>query len=268
MSAILGRYSDNIVNGSTVSGTTPVSGYSLSTVLINLPSARVRFTSTSITVTFTLTSSQEGAVFILPMHNITPSTTGVATLTNSAGLSYALTTGALMKNGLPAPIVADFSASANRTSGVWNLVVAGNAANVQLGGAIGIYGPKRTFSGLQSGDLNWQYTEDEETGVDIAENEYLTEYVQDYETSRRIVEFSGLGTVAQVQAFVDWFQANHGKALPSLFWPDPPYTGHTGDSVRAYFGRWISGYQLSTITGLKRKASIKFRELSRGKPIL
>ena len=124
---------DNILAGSTVSGTAPSSTYSLATLLTMQPAARVRWGSPTVSVTFTLDAPARGDVFVLPVSNLEESIDGaspesVAVLTNGAGLSVALTIPALQGNGLPGTVCVDLTdAEPNatiRTSAVWTLTIA------------------------------------------------------------------------------------------------------------------------------------------------
>lgn len=261
MPATFSRYGDNILTGSTVSGATPATGYTAANLLSTSPLTRVRYSSTTVTITFTLGSSLTGAILVIPIHNLTPGSSSVLTLTNGAGLSQAIPVPALMANGLPPVLAYDFSALANRTSTVWNLVISGNANTVQIGGGVSIFSTVRTFAGVAGGNVNWQFNETEHHFFADATNEYGSVYTQDYQTHQRSCDISAIGLQSQLTAVQDWYRANHGGALPSLFWPDPT------DSSGAYYGRFGSDYTTSTVTSKYKKWSAKFIELPRGKAI-
>lgn len=261
--ALYTRYSDNILTGAAVSaGASPMTGYTLTDLLrAQYPDLRVRFSTNTVTITFTVASAT-GAILLIPWHNLTPGSSSVLTLTNSAGLSQAITIPALMANGLPHPVAYNFSALANRTSTVWNLVISGNATNVQLGAGIAVYSTVRDFSSFAGGNINASFVERELHFQDEVSNEYGTNYVQDYGTHKRIVEFGAIGTFANVQDIVDWFRANHGRSYPSLLWPDPNNTTGTGSPI---YGVWSKDFSVTRITPTRSSFRTTFEELSRGK---
>jgi hypothetical protein len=258
--AVYQRATDNILAGITPTATVaPSTSYSLSTLASMNPAARVKWSVTTVTITFTITSAQ-GDIFVLPMHNLDPGSS-VLTLTNGAGFSHALTIPAVQANGFPPTLVVDLTAlSGTRTSTTWNLVIAGNSVNVQLGGCVAIYGPKRTFlDAVIGGYFAPEFHERETAYISEVVNEYGTAYVHDYEAVTRQIEIliradspTGLGLIR------DWFRANHGRATGSLFWPDTSV-------VDAYVGRWQTTFDVQHTTAYYKPIPIVFDELSKGK---
>lgn len=255
---VFGGWGDDILQGSTPSGTAPSTSYSLATLLTGNPAARVRFGATTVSIVFTLTGSKEGAVIVLPMHNITPGSTTVAVLSNAAGLSVNLPVPVLGADGWPPTLAYDFSAQSNRTSNVWTLTITGNAANVILGGAIAIY-PKKTFTGLtDNGSVEWQVQQSKTRNMTETPNEYATPYVQDYGTISRKLTFSVTGVSSGIDGVQDWYDSNLGRVRPSLFWMDP------SDAKGALYGRFQKDFTRGYFTGNRERAQIEFDEWPKG----
>jgi hypothetical protein len=262
MAAYYNDYDDNILIGATISANaTPMTGYALTTLASIYPDARVRFSTTTVTITFTIASTI-GAILMIPWHNFTPGSGSVLTLTNGAGLSQAITIPALMANGLPHPIVYDFSALANRTSTTWNLVISGNATNVQVGAGISIYSAVKSFSSLASGNIEVDFTLKELHHQDEETNEYGTTYIQDYGTHQRTLEFSVVGSASQISSIVDLFRANHGRSRPSLLWPD---TTTTVGIIAPIYGRFQKELSITSIPNGWYRLRGVFQEMSRGR---
>ena len=256
--AIYARYADNILLGVTPTGTAPSTSYSLATLASLNPAARVKWGVKTVTITFTISSAQ-GDILVLPMHNLDPGAS-VLTLTNGAGFSQAITIPALQANGLPPTVVVDLTLLAGtRTSTVWNLVIINNSVNVTLGGCIAIYGPKRSLTGIAASDnFALEYHERETANVLETANEYGTPYLQDYETVNRQVDVVINGN-ASWSTIRDWFRSNHGRARPSLFWPDP-------NVVDGYFGRWQPTFDVDHRLPSYHPITLTFDEWPKGKP--
>lgn len=259
--AIYQRYTDYILGSATVSGTAPLTSYSLSTLTGLNPATRVRFGSGTVTVTFTLGSGARGDLFALPMHNLSGS---VLTLTNGAGLSQAITLATLPADSLPRTTIVDLTIGtpngATRTSTTWNLVIAGNAANVILGGAVWIGTTNRTLSRNFAIEPIRALTYQSDEVI----NPYGVAYAVDYETVLRSIrcEFAGASTQDRSD-LEDWYRTSHGRVRPSIFWPDPSVND-------AILGRWPETFEET----LNRRGSAahrvplaEFRELSKGKPV-
>lgn len=262
--SIYQKAGDNILASGVWTGTSPSTGYALSTLGLLNPSERVRWGATTVTATCTIASAQ-GDILCVPMHNLTPGSSAVLTLTNNNGFSLAIPIPALLSNGFPPTLVIDLTGAASagtRTATVWNLVIASNAANVVLGGAVAIYGPKRTFSSTVNSSFSWQYTERETGNMIETPNEYMTPYVQDYGTVSRSIDITVVGNASAITAFRDWYRSNHGRAIPSLFWPDTSV-------VDAYFGRWQKTLTLTPMQtlGPLRSIQISYDEWPKGKII-
>lgn len=256
---IYGLYTDNILLGAVITSTVaPSTGYGLVTLGTCNPAARVRFGVTSLTVTFTIASAL-GQVLVIPWHNFTPGSSTVLTLTNGAGFSHVIPIPALLANGMPGVIAVDLTAFAGTlTSTVWNLVIASNVANVQLGGAVAIY-TKRTFASLTAtNEFSFDFAETETQNIIETSNEYGTPYIQDYGTVNRSVQTSVAVKVAGRTAFLNFYRTNHGRGLPGLLWLDPSLT----DS--AYFGRWQKTITMRKITPTSWVITVIFDEWPRG----
>lgn len=256
-SPIYASWADNILLGAVITSTVaPSTGYALTTFASGNPSERVLFGVTTVTISFSI-SSKLGEILVIPMHNLTPGSTTVLTLTNAAGLSLAITIPALEGSGFPSTLIVDFSAQSNKTSNGWNLVIASNGVNVVLGGAIAIY-PKKSFSGVtQNNSVLWQVTTRETWNMVETPNEYATPYIQDYGTISKQVEVTAVAAAAGELTIVNWFRASHGRALPGLLWPDPA-------TVDAYYGRWQKTIERTPLTQNRKSIKIVFDEWPKG----
>lgn len=259
------RAGDNILYGGTWGGTAPSSGYAVSTLGFLNPAERVRYGSATVTPTCTIGGALQGDILCIPMHNLTPGSSAVLTLTNNNGFSHAIPVPALLSNGFPPTLVVDltgFASAGTRTATVWSFVIASNAANVVLGGAIAIYGPKRTFSETVTGSFSWQYTEKETGNMIETPNEYMTPYVQDYGTVSREIDILIVANSTGITSFRNWFRSNHGRVFPSLFWPDTSV-------VDGYFGRWQKTLTISPMQTMSalRSMQVSYEEWPKGKVI-
>lgn len=257
--SIFARYDDDILVGATIGGTTPSTSYALSTLGLGLPAARVRWPSTVATIDFTLGSSQRGDVLVIPTSNLDPGSSSVLTLTNGAGLSEAVPIAALQANGVPKTTIFDIEAAepnvATRTSATWHLLISGNSSNIQMGGAVSIYGAGRVLTpdflhGFQVQNLN---------AVDEQANEYLTRYRVNYRSVERSVGVTVRALASQVGAIRDWSDAAFGSGRPSLFWPDRA-------ELDAYYGTLDQAFSMKHVEGDIYDVPIVFRELSKGQP--
>jgi hypothetical protein len=261
-SAIFQRYTDNILLGVTPTATVaPSTSYSLATLATLNPAARVRWSVKTVTITFTISSAQ-GDILVIPMHNLDPGAS-VLTLTNGAGFSHAITIPAVQADGFPPTLVVDLTSFSSRTSTVWNLVIVSNSVNVTFGGCIAIYGPKRSFLGQAVGDnFAWGFHESETPNVLDVANEYGTPYVQDYGTvNRKIAVDLRASSPSGLTAIRDWFRANHGRARPSLFWPDPTST------TSGLFGRWSNTFDVLQQMETYKPISLTFDEWPKGQAL-
>ena len=259
--ALYGSYADDILAGVTPTGTAPSTTYSLATFQYGNPVNRIRWGTTTVTITWTLGSSKTGGVLIIPMHNFTPGSTTVVTLTNGAGLSKTCTIPALEANGLPPTLAVDFSLSGSLSSNVWNLVIVSNSANVIMGGAVSIY-PKKAFSSVTStGSVTWQATEEETGFYKETINEYGTPFVQDYATAGKTVTYTAVTDAAGAILVKEWFRGNHGRARCGFFWADPSVT------TEAYFGRWQNKISVTRVVPKKRAITITLDEWPKGQAI-
>lgn len=263
--AIFQRYDDDILRDAVWSGTSPSTSYSLATLGLKNPAARVRFGATSATVTATVLSAR-GDILVIPMHNLTPGSSAVLTITNGAGLSQAIPIPALQANSYPATLVVDLSLlvplAATRTSTVWNFVIAGNAANIILGGAILLYGGKTSFLGNAAGDnFQWAgYTERELHYASEVENEYGTRYIADRAAASRSVDVQIAANAAGLIEVRDWYRGCHGRGLPGFFWPDPTVAD-------GYFGLWQREFSVGHVYANYHPVQVTFDELAKGQTI-
>jgi hypothetical protein len=254
MATIYQTYADNILTGGTVSGATPATGYAASTLLTNRPAKRILYSSGTVTVTVTALASARGDIFCLPMHNLSGA---VLTLTNGAGLSQAITIPTARANGFPETLVADLSVlvpnATTRTSATWNLVISGNASNVILGGAIGIYTSRRETTALQTG-----ITETEAHQVIEHTNVYGVPMRYDLHAAVKSVSGTFIASNTERETIRGWFRAGHGVARPSLLWLD------TDDTTTALYGVWDGGLAVTREFRNQNTMPFRFDEVSKG----
>lgn len=255
MAAVYQSHRQNILVGGTVSGATPLTGYSAQRLLLNKPAARIRYGSGTVTVTITTTSAQ-GDIFCLPMHNLVGA---VLTLTNGNGLSVAVTPPTARVDGYPETLVVDLVAAqpnaSTRTSGTWNLVISGNPSNVILGGACAVYGPRTELAR----NFSWGFSEGERHEGIVHRNVYGIEHRYDLLAGQKFVDVTVQATDADRPLLKNFFRGNHGHVLPGLLWLDP-----TNDNTSGYFGTWQEEQHIvRTFTGVN-VVQMTFAELSKG----
>lgn len=260
---ILQAYDEEAFHLGVVTGTAPLTSYSLSTYLLGQPAARVRYGATSATITITLANPFQGDVFALPISNAS-----AIQLTNGAGLNVAIPVPTMTRSRVPKTAIADLTLlQANpttRTSTVWHAALSG-PANLIVGGAILLYGPVHRLIdpflapsavSIRRTPVNRQKT----SAVTESQNEYLTRYLQAHGTFETIVTLNHYErSPASVADFEDWFDASLGGGLPSLLWDDPSV-------VDAYYGTWNPMFEVRKLD-LLQEVTIEFHEFSKGKPV-
>lgn len=257
VTTIYAKGSDNILDGVTPTGTAPSSTYSLATLALMQPAARVRWGTGTVSLVFTLGASALGDILVIPAHNVDAGAT-VLVLSNGSGLSQAITVPADQANGLPSTIAIDLKAlvplDATRTSNVWTLTFTGNTANLTLGGAIAIFGPKRTLSP----NIRYEFSVAEVAGRLQTVNDHLTRYIVNMRTAE--VQVQAKTRTNSLSTVRDWFLANAAGTSPGLLWVS---------TLPAYFGIWSNTFDATNVIGKTDEydVSITFIELSKGKPI-
>lgn len=248
-----------ILDGAVVtSDVAPAASYSLDTLLSLRPSTRVRFEVDTVTITFTLDDPAEVDLFALPMSNLSGA---VLTLTNGSGLSRAITLAAVRRNGIPYTTIVDLSiatpSAVTRTSDVWNLEIAGNAADVILGGCVWLGSPLEALGH----NYSWGSRGRAKHGTTSIENDYLAEYVTNKRTFRQEFELNlASATDADRAIVLGWNHANFGRGYPSVLWMDPDINDGT-------FGRWQEEYEEAYVFLDNTEIPIVWREASKGKPL-
>lgn len=257
---IVARATDDVFADATITSTVaPSSTYSLATLNTQVPAARVRFGSGTVTITWTLGSAARGDIFVLPVSNLDAGT-GVATLTNGAGLSVGLTVPAMQANGIPRTLVVDLAlaqpTALTRTSTVWNLVVSGNTANLILGGAAFLFTPKRTLDAIQWG-IGYRKTQH----VRETMNQYGGRYRVNFRTNTRELDCVARVEAGDLDDLENWYDANAGLTDPGLLWVQR-------DELDAYIGTWQEVFEARQVgQTFQYDVSMQFSELSKGKPV-
>lgn len=268
--SIHARYDDNIlIGGSVSSDPDPMATYDIDTLMTHRPGDRVRWgapgSPDDYRIRFVLgggspTPEQRADVLVIPCSNID----GTLTLESDAGMNVAIALPTSMPSGIPRTIAADLTLldtnATHRTSGAFDLVINGNSENLIMGGAVLLYGPKRTFE-----DRDWRFgfTRAMRSYVVRHDNEYGTDLVSTLRTRTRSIAVSTLCTDAEALDLEEWADANFGSGLPGLIWPIP-------DVYEAYFGRLEDVHtQTIKVEGANDavEVSLTFTEISKGKPV-
>ncbi len=254
--SIWGRADQNILIGATISGTSPATSYSVSDLIGFNPAARILFSSGSATITFTSTSAKTGKIAVLPVSNLSTSS-GIATITNAAGLSVSFPIPARPPHNIPLTAILDFSTQANLSSTQWSLVLSGNPLNVLLGGGFGIYSNTSGLSDRDyANDAGW--TERERDFVIEHSNEYGVRLRYPLQTIERSFEFMVKASTGDMDGLRTWHRANLGR--PGVFWPDPTVND-------AYYGTWDGFEVRRTMIPGYNEVTLPFLELVKGKPV-
>lgn len=262
--AILQSFNQNIFRDATVSASaSPSTNYTLDTLLALRPDFRLRFDTTTLSITWDLgggspSVAQLGDIFVIPVCNLVD---GVAVLTNDAGLTQAIPVPDPQASGHPRTIIVDLRIDNPdpdvRTSATWTLTITGNPENVVFGGAVALYGPT---SYLVDRDFQWGYSEKAQFGAVDASNEYGTLYRQPTLTVVRSVELSTLATDADAARIRDWFDGNFGHGRPGLLWFDP-------DIEDAYLGYLQPEFSQQKVFTNANAITLTFTEMSKGLPL-
>lgn len=273
-SPIFARYSDNILLTAavSVSGFAVLSTYDADTLLSMDSAKRVLFDGDTGSIAFALGSpGQAGALLCIPVHNFTPGSPSPLTLTNDNGFSESIPIPEHMVDGTCQPILVDLEAldtGPALVGATWTLVVSGNGADLVLGGAVGIYAPKRDFSALSAnseGSFTGSMAELYQPRTKTERNEYGSKYVQEYGTVGRALEWNLIGPNAGIVLARDWFLVNRGEGRPSPLWPypDEPTLGLYGP----IYGTWQPQLRIEVITNTTSQLTAVFEEWPKGQVI-
>lgn len=250
---LYGGGGDNVIDGSTVSGTAPSATFALSTLASGDPAQRVRWGSGSASITFTAPSPKTGGVLILPVSNADAGS-GVVTLSNAAGLSVAVPIPVHTRNGIPRTAALDFSDQGNLTSNAWTLAFSGNSANLIVGGGIGIY-PRKAFPGIR-----WDFAYKHKQAALDEMNAYLHRRRFPFRTSERMLQCSTWIDSDELAELDDVISGGIGTK-PGFVWPQLA-------GVDAFFGLFpeFEAHRVGDV--IERYAfAFNFVELSKGKPV-
>lgn len=266
IAAIFQGYDQNILNGAVItSSPAPTVAADLVKLGYGRPDWTVIFGATTVTITFTTLTPEQGDILVIPKLNVVSGSPSVLRLTNGAGLNVDISIPGLLRNGIQKTIVVDLTLlepnNTTRTSTVWNLVITGNSVNVKIGGAVAIYGPK---TALADRDFQWSYTTRKTGAVSEQVNEYLTAFRLNMQAMTRSIDLSTMATDADADALEAWFDANNGRGLPGLLWLTP-------EVEDGFFGVWQK--EFSRVVGLAsvpdtNVIKVTFDEFSKGIPFL
>jgi hypothetical protein len=247
---IIQAYDEERFRNATVSGSAPLTSYDLQTLTLDQPGARVLFASNSISITFTLPTAKQGDVFVIPVSNAT-----------SGSLNgHALAFPNASRNGVPRTLANDLTlngASANTSA--WTLALAGPAPII-LGGAVRLYGP---IHRVTRDILGANFGRSKNSGQTIQKNEYLTPYIQSFDTMEQTIMFSTyVTTPAELADFEDWYDGSNGGGRLGLLWLNP-------DIPEGHLGCWDSSLEIKKMEGTNFYiVNMKFDVWAKGKPLV
>lgn len=261
--AIFQSAAQNILRYASFSADVSPSGtYAVDVLNSQRPDFRIKFPNTSVTLTAVVGGGSPpvdalGDILVVPASNLVD---GVLSLTNDAGLNVSIPVPSPWSSGHPRTIVADLTALEPdpdvRTSGTWHLVIAGNDANVQIGGYWAIYGPK-TY--LVDRDVQWGYVRRPQAGFLEARNNHGIAFRQNLQTIWMGLDVSLLATDADADRIEDWFMGSNGRGQAGLLWFDP-------NVVDGYFGVLPDVLERRVLFPDVNQLSFAFDELAKGKP--
>lgn len=266
--SIFQRYTDNLLIGASVETTpAPSTTYDADTLLLQQPGSRVLFPSGSVSMQFTTgggspSPTGRADLLVIPVWNVDAGS-AVARISCAAGMDVAIEVPAMMPSGIPRTTAVDLSVlepdAAKRTDSVFTIDVTSNSANLIMGGAVLLYGPKRTFTDR---DWHWGFTRGQEGKNIVHENDHGTDLVYPRRTMKRHTVLQTLATDDEAEDLELWADANFGNGLPGFLWPVPDkYPG------RAMFGRLESVNTQQTEYDDAVSMAITFSEISKGKPV-
>ncbi len=259
-------YSDYILFDAVWSSTvSPLTTYSVTQLAYLRPDWRIKWGVTTVTITATLGGSRQGDLVVVPISNLDAA---VLTVTNGAGLNQPITLNTPGSGNWPETSWIDLTRSdlngglgwsvGQRTSSVWNFVIAGNSKNITLGSALWISGPRRAlpFSLAKGADLDRTYAKASKP------NEYLVEFVLDLQSRQQTLSASTEVTSETDRAAVaTWIDGSHGASLPSVFVRDTTIN-------RALLCYAMSPYREHRVSPTAYTIPIALRELAKGIPLL
>lgn len=256
------RYTDNILIGATAtSSPVPMATYSDATLLTQRPADRVRWSSGTVTIHFDLPSAMRADLLVIPCWNVIDESEPVVTFESDTGMSVPIAVPTMMPSGIPRTTAVDLTLlevdGAKRTADDFDLIVDGNVANLIMGGAVLLYGPKRTFA---DSEWEWGFTREHQYFSTAHENDYGADLVSTRRTRRRTVNVSTQASPDDAETIELWADANFGNGLPGLVWPRP-------DTYEAYFGRADAVIRQQANPGDAIGIAFAFTEISKGKPV-
>lgn len=264
------RYADNILIGAGVSSSpSPMATYSEATLLTHRPGDRVRWSSGTVTIHFTIGGSPStparADLLVIPVWNVDAGgSPGVAVLESDAGMSVPIDVPEMLPSGIPRTTGVDLTVlepdESKRTSDGFDLIITGNSENLIMGGAVLLYGPKRSFI---ERDWHFGFGRTQRYFSTVHENDYGTDLVSTRRTRQRSYQLSTICTDAEALEFEQMIDANLGNGLPATLWPIP-------DVYEAFFGRFEEAFTQRIKTDGAEDAvefSLTFTEISKGKPV-
>jgi hypothetical protein len=263
--AIFQSYTQNILRDAVITATaSPRASFDLNALGYLRPDWRVCWDTGTVTIRFTHgggspAEQRQGDILYIGAHNFDAGSPAAAVLTNDVGLVQPIAVPAPLGNGLCRPIVIDLTIATpdpiDRTPSYWELQV-NNIANLTLGGAIAIYGPKQY---LIDRDFRFGYSQRQQ-GLSIEHrNAYGSSFEVDLETMLRSVDVQTLATKTDADALQLFYEQCNGRR-PGLLWFDP-------DIADAFLGKWVGEFRRTFVFDDAESIDLTFEELSRGKVI-
>jgi hypothetical protein len=259
---ILQRYHDNLLIGATITSTpAPLTSYSDATMLDHRPSERVRWNAVTVDIRLALATSGRADVLVIPVSNIDAGSSHLV-LESDTGMSVAIPVPAMMPSGIPRTLAVDLTLlepnATKRTSNGFNLVVSYNSDDLVMGGALMLYGPKREITTM---DWSRGVTRRRQGLVAETPNDYGSDYVQNFEARTRAIDLATVASDAELAEIEAWVDANFGRGLPALIWPQPA----TGEAI---FGRIREPFSVTQQFADYNDVKLTVDELGKGKPVV
>lgn len=256
---VYARPSDNVIANAIATPSTEATGYDVAKLMDGNPAKPWKATATTANVVFDFGSAQSLDLAALIHHNLTAGLNVrlQGNATDSWGtptLDQAFTISTYDQDGFPINPWLDLTGIGSRSFRYWRVVVVGtNSANVAVG-ELWLVATKRTL------------TKGVAPGFKERADRQLIEHVTDYgvrtiyDLGSKIRSFEGLlaTTAADLATLQAWWDACHGRALPTLIIPNPAVNDAAlvrwREPVRV-FERYRDNYNL---------VSVAWDEVSRG----
>jgi len=257
--ALYSSYADYILGGAAwTSSVAPMASYALATFGYLRPDWLVQWNVKTVTITATISSKQADIVAV-PMSNLSAGTSPtILRVTNNQGLDVTVELPTVPADGLPLTAVYDFRTAPNASTPatVWNFVIANNAVDVILGGALWLGRVHEFTANFRPSPV----VSDQRYNGNVP-NLYGVVHRMRSRARTRSFEFGVPSRDTQRDALMEWIRAGEGSGLPSIFWPNPAVND-------ALFGSFDDTYgSVWVVDNFSPMDGLRFTEWSKGTPL-